>query len=306
MKITIGSRGSSLALWQANWVKDRLTFAGHEVRIEIIKTSGDKLLTAALVASGTKGLFIKEIEEALLAGQVDLAVHSMKDLPTDLPEGVCVAVVPEREDPHDALVSEGGLLFEALPARARIGTSSLRRQSQLLALRSDLEVVAMRGNVDTRLHKLERGDCEALVLAAAGLKRLGFASRITSWFREDEICPAVGQGALALEISTRNAAVKEAVAELDHPATHQAVRAERALLKALGGGCLLPIAAYAKRQFAKLQLTGVVADPAGTQVVRAAAMGDSANPEELGARVASELLEKGARELLNHSESQPR
>jgi hydroxymethylbilane synthase len=160
--------------------------------------------------------------------------------------------------------------------------------------------------VDTRLHKLERGDCEALVLAAAGLKRLGFASRITSWFPEDEICPAVGQGALALEISTRNAAVKEAVAELDHPATHQAVRAERALLKALGGGCLLPIAAYAKHQFAKLQLTGVVADPAGTQVVRAAAMGDPANPEELGARVASELLEKGARELLNHSESQPR
>src|SRR5690348_8824906 len=298
MKITIGSRGSSLALWQANWVKDRLTFAGHEVRIEIIKTSGDKLLTAALVASGTKGLFIKEIEEALLAGQVDLAVHSMKDLPTDLPEGVCVAVVPEREDPHDALVSKGGLLFEALPAGARIGTSSLRRQSQLLALRPDLEVVAMRGNVDTRLQKLERGDCEALVLAAAGLKRLGFASRITSLFREDEICPAVGQGALAVEIRTRNEAVKEAVAVLDHPATRRAVRAERVMLKALGGGCALPISAYAKYQLEKLHLTGVVADPAGRQVVRAGATGDPEEPEELGEKVARELFRKGARELL--------
>ena len=299
MKITIGSRGSSLALWQANWVKDRLTSAGHAVKIEIIKTSGDKLPSAALIASGTKGLFIKEIEEALEAGQVDLAVHSMKDLPTDLPEGLGVAAVPEREDPHDALISKGGVLFEAMPAGARIGTSSLRRQSQLLALRPDLEVVPMRGNVDTRLRKLERGDCDALVLAVAGLKRLGFASRITSYFREDEICPAVGQGALAIETRTQNAAAKEAVADLDHEATHQAVRAERAMLKALGGGCLLPIAAYAKHQFAKLHLTGVVADSAGTQVVRATAMGDPANPEELGRQVAVELLGKGAGELLN-------
>jgi len=299
MKITIGSRGSSLALWQANWVKDRLTSAGHSVKIEIIKTSGDKLPTAALAASGTKGLFIKEIEEALEAGQVDLAVHSMKDLPTDLPDGLGVAAVPEREDPHDALVSKGGLLFGGLPAGARIGTSSLRRQSQLLALRPDLEVIPMRGNVDTRLRKLEHGDCDALVLAAAGLKRLGFASRITSYFREDEICPAVGQGALAIEIRTQNAAMKEAVAELDHAATHQAVRAERAMLKALGGGCLLPIAAYATHQFEELHLTGVVADPAGTQVVRATATGDPANPEELGRQVAAELLDEGASELLN-------
>ena len=299
MKITIGSRGSSLALWQANWVKDRLTSAGHAVKIEIIKTSGDKLPTAALAASGTKGLFIKEIEEALETGQVDLAVHSMKDLPTDLPEGLGVVAVPEREDPRDALVSKGGVLFEAMPAGARIGTSSLRRQSQLLALRPDLEVVPMRGNVDTRLRKLERGDCDALVLAAAGLKRLGFASRITSYFREDEICPAVGQGALAIEIRTLNAAMKEAVAKLDHAATHQAVRAERAMLKALGGGCLLPIAAYAKHGFEELHLTGVVADPAGRQVVRATATGDPANPEELGRKVAVELLGKGAGELLN-------
>ncbi|HET9179112.1 MAG TPA: hydroxymethylbilane synthase [Terriglobia bacterium] len=306
MKIIIGSRGSSLALWQANWVKERLESDGHEVKIEIIKTSGDKLPNAVLAASGTKGLFIKEIEEALVAGQVDLAVHSMKDLPTDLPQGLGVAAVPEREDPRDALVSKGGLLFEDLPAGARIATSSLRRQSQLLALRPDLDVVPMRGNVDTRLQKLERGDCEALVLAAAGLKRLGFASRITSCFREDEICPAVGQGALAIEIRTQNAAVKEAVAELDHPATHQAVRAERVMLKALGGGCLLPIAAYAKHLSGKLHLTGVVADPAGRQVVRATATGGPDNPEELGEHVAKDLIGKGARELLSHPGPDPK
>ncbi|TAM84735.1 MAG: hydroxymethylbilane synthase [Acidobacteria bacterium] len=299
MKITIGSRGSSLALWQANWVKDHLASAGHEVKINIIKTSGDRLQNAALAASGTKGLFIKEIEEALLAGQVDLAVHSMKDLPTGLPEGLGIAAVPQREDPRDALVSRGGLLLQDLPAGARIGTSSLRRQSQLLALRPDLEVVPMRGNVDTRLRKLERGDCEALVLAAAGLRRLGFASHITSWFREDEICPAVGQGALAIEIRTHNAAVEEVIAAFDHPATHRAIRAERAMLEALGGGCQLPIAAYAKNDSGRLHLTGVVADPAGTRVLRAMATGELENPEDLGRQVATELFGQGARELLS-------
>ena len=301
MKITIGSRGSSLALWQANWVRDQLESAGHEVVIRIIKTSGDKLQNAALAASGTKGLFIKEIEEALLAGEVDLAVHSMKDLPTDLPEGLGVAAVPEREDPHDALVSKGGVTLRQLPAGARIGTSSLRRQSQLLALRPDLTMVAMRGNVDTRLRKLERGDCEALVLAGAGLKRLGFAQHITSWFSETEIAPAVGQGALAIEIRLQNAAVKEAVAPLDHAPTHQAVRAERAMLDALGGGCQLPIAAFAKHASGELHLMGVVADPAGARVLRANSSGMPEHPEDLGKRVAAELLGQGARELLSHA-----
>jgi hydroxymethylbilane synthase len=305
MKITIGSRGSSLALWQANWVKDRLVTAGHEIKIEIIKTSGDKLQNAALAASGTKGLFIKEIEEALLAGQVDIAVHSMKDLPTDLPEGLGVAAVPERENPHDALVSKGGLPLDKLPPGARIGTSSLRRQSQLLALRPDLKVVPMRGNVETRLRKLERGDCEALVLAGAGLKRLGFASHITSWFSEGEICPAVGQGALAIEISIKNKAVAGAVAQLDHPSTHQAVRAERAMLEALGGGCQLPIAAYAKHDSLEMHLMGVVADPGGTRVLRACATGKPANPGDLGKRVGAELLRQGAGELLSNPEINP-
>ncbi len=302
MKITIGSRGSALALWQANWVKDRLTSTGHEITIKIIKTSGDKLQNAALAASGTKGLFIKEIEEALLAGQVDLAVHSMKDLPTDLPEGLGVAAVPERENPHDALVSKGGLPLLQLPTGARIGTSSLRRQSQLLALRPDLKVVPMRGNVDTRLRNLERGDCEALVLAGAGLKRLGFASHITSWFSDSEICPAVGQGALAIEISIQNTAVGKAVAQLDHSTSHQAVRAERAMLEALGGGCQLPIAGYAKHDSGDLHLTGVVADPDGTRLLRASATGKPEDPEHLGKQVAENLLRQGASELLNHSD----
>lgn len=302
MKITIGSRGSSLALWQANWVKDRLAAAGHEIEIKIIKTSGDKLQTTALAASGTKGLFIKEIEEALLAGQVDLAVHSMKDLPTDLPEGLGVAAVPEREDPHDALVSKSGKGIKDLPQGARIGTSSLRRQSQLLAMRSDLQVVPMRGNVDTRLRKLERGDCDALVLAGAGLKRLGFASHITFWFPEDEICPAVGQGALAIEISLKNSDVRDAVAPLDHPSTHKAVRAERAMLAALGGGCQLPIAAYAKYGSGKLHLMGVVASPEGTRVIRARASGKPDGPESLGKRVAEELFSQGAGEMLSQPE----
>lgn len=289
-------------MWQANWVKDCLEAAGHEIQIEIIKTTGDKLQTASLAASGSKGLFIKEIEEALLAGQVDLAVHSMKDLPTDLPQGLGVAAVPEREDPHDALVSKGGVALQELPAGARIGTSSLRRQSQLLALRPDLEMVAMRGNVDTRLRKLERGDCEALVLAGAGLKRLGFASHITSWFSESEICPAVGQGALAIETSIANSAVNEAVAPLDHPPTHLTVRAERAMLEGLGGGCQLPIAAYSQFDSGKLHLAGVVASPDGTRLLRASATGAPENPEDVGQRVAADLLRQGASELLAQPE----
>ena len=299
MKIVIGSRGSSLALWQANWVKDRLAAAGYEIKIQIIKTSGDKLQNAPLAASGTKGLFIKEIEEALLSGQVDLAVHSMKDLPTDQPEGLAVAAVPRREDPHDALVSKSGQSLYKLAAGARIGTGSLRRQSQLLALRPDLKVIPLRGNVDTRLRKLDRGDCEALVLAGAGLRRLGLASRITNWFKEDELCPAVGQGALAIEVCTRNTSIQEAVTPLDHQSTHQAVRAERAMLRALGGGCQLPIAAYACQDSGKLCLAGVVANPSGARVLRAKASGEPEDPESLGKQVAEALFGQGASELLS-------
>ena len=304
MKIVIGSRGSRLALWQANWVKDRLQSLGHEAQILIIKTSGDKLQSASLLASGTKGLFIKEIEEALLAGQVNLAVHSLKDLPTEQPEGLVIAAVPEREDPRDVLVLKAGRSLRDLAAGARIGTGSLRRQAQLRALRPDLEMIPLRGNVDTRLRKLDHGDCEALVLAAAGLKRLGLASRISSWLSESEVCPAVGQGALALEASGKDANVLSAVRPLDHPPTHCAIRAERAMLLALGGGCQLPIAAHTRQAGGELHLTGVVADPAGAKLLRAALAGSPENPEALGTRVAEELLKQGARALLNFQDTQ--
>ncbi len=299
MKIVIGSRGSRLALWQANWVKDRLESLGHRADILIIKTSGDKLQDASLLASGTKGLFIKEIEEALLAGRVNLAVHSMKDLPTEQPEGLVIAAVPQRDDPRDVVISNNGQSLRDLREGARIGTGSLRRHAQLRALRPDLEIISMRGNVDTRLKKLDRGDCEALVLAGAGLKRLGLASRITSWFSVSELCPAVGQGALAIEASIKNGSVLDAIEPLDHPPTHRAIRAERAMLRSLGGGCQLPIAAHTRHDGNELRLIGVVADPAGKRILRASLSGAALDPETLGTRVAEELLKQGARALLN-------
>lgn len=298
MKIIIGSRGSQLALWQANWVKDQLTAAGHELEIKIIKTTGDKLANIPLTQSGTKGLFIKEIEEALVAEEVDLAVHSLKDLPTEQPEGLTVAAVPEREDARDVLISKDGRRFSELPPGARVGTSSLRRQSQLRRLRSDLEIVPMRGNLDTRLKKLDRGDCEAVVLAAAGVHRLGLASRITEYFAPEQLCSAVGQGALAIEIRGDNERMQKVVAPLDHAATHRAVLAERAMLRHLGGGCQVPIAAHATLASDQLRLVGVVASPDGSEIVRAWALRSPSEPEALGAAVARHLLEQGARAIL--------
>lgn len=303
MKIVIGSRGSRLALWQANWVKDQLQALGNEAEILIIKTSGDKLSNTSLLTSGTKGLFIKEIEEALLDGQVNLAVHSLKDLPTEQPEGLVVAAVPEREDPRDVLVLKAGRSLQDLPPGSRVGTGSLRRQAQLRALRPDLEFIPLRGNVDTRLKKLDRGDCEALLLAGAGLKRLGFASRITCWLSESDICPAVGQGALALEVSRKDANVLNAILPLDHPPTHRAVRAERAMLLSLGGGCQLPIGAFTSESGGELRLAGIVADPNGAKVLRSTLSGSPENPETLGTHVAEELLKQGAAALLEFQDS---
>ncbi len=299
MKIVIGSRGSRLALWQANWVKDQLAAQGHEAQILVIKTSGDKLQNASLAAPEAKGLFIKEIEEALLANRIDLAVHSMKDLPTQLPEGLTIAAVPEREDPRDVLVSRNGESLQDLPQAARVGTGSLRRQAQLLASRPDLQMIALRGNVDTRLKKLDAGDCDAIVLAGAGLKRLGFSDRITAWFEPSTLCPAIGQGALALEASSKNPDLLAVLQALDHPPTHISVRAERALLRALGGGCQLPIAAFTTHRSGELHLNGLVANPSGTTILTAALGGRAENPESLGARVAHELLNQGAQALLN-------
>ena len=310
MKIVIGSRGSQLALWQANWVKDQLAAAGHEIAIEIIRTTGDKLqsyppeqpvpdsIAQSVAEAGTKGLFIKEIEEALLTGKVDLAVHSLKDLPTILPAGLILAAVPPREDARDVLISAGGRPFEQLPAGGRVGTSSPRRQAQLRELRPDLELIAMHGNLDTRLRKLERGDCAALVLAAAGVHRLGLRERITGYFGFDQICPAVGQGALAIEIRQGHAELAGAVAPLDDASTHLAVRAERAMLWRLGGGCKVPIGAHANLEDGQLRLRGVVASLDGNRSVRSAVAGSQKEPESLGTTVAEDLLEKGAKEIL--------
>jgi hydroxymethylbilane synthase len=310
VKIVIGTRGSQLAHWQANWVKDQLTAAGHEIAIEIIRTTGDKLqsfppeqplsgsIAQGVAEAGTKGLFIKEIEEALLAGKVDLAVHSLKDLPTILPGGLILAAVPPREDARDVFISAGGKPFEQLPAGGRVGTSSPRRQAQLRRLRPDLELIALHGNLDTRLRKLERGDCAALVVAAAGVHRLGLRERITGYFSLDQVCPAVGQGALAIETRQGDAELERAVTALDDPRTHLAVRAERAMLHHLGGGCQVPIAAHANFEDAQLYLRGVVASPDGSCLVRAAAAGSQKDPESLGAAVGEDLLSQGAREIL--------
>lgn len=298
MNIKIGSRGSKLALWQAEWVRAQLLRAGHRVEIQVIKTTGDKLPNAPLTSGGTKGLFIKEIEEALLASHIDLAVHSMKDLPIQQPDGLTVGAVPKRADARDALISREALLLAQLPAGARVGTGSLRRSSQLAALRGDLSIVPIRGNVDTRLAKLDRGEYGAVALAAAGLTRLGLASRVTQYFSIDEICPAVGQGALAIEIREGDAATAGAIAELDHPLSHQAVRAERALLRRLGGGCAVPIAGHATPLDGRLRLVGVVASIDGTRVLRAAATAPVEDAERLGGAVAEDLLKQGAAEIL--------
>jgi hydroxymethylbilane synthase len=283
--LVIASRGSQLALWQARWVATQLTSAGHECRLEIIKTTGDKITDVPLAKVGTKGLFTKEIEEALLDGRADLAVHSLKDLPTELPEGL------EREDPRDAVV---GKKLADLPMGAKVGTSSLRRAAQLRQLRPDLQVESVRGNLDTRLRKLDEGQYDAILLAAAGLKRLGWGDRIAEVLSAELMCPAVGQGALAIE--TR--AGFNGVGMLDHADTHTAVLAERAVLGALGGGCQVPIGAYAQVSECRVRLLAIVAAPDGTQVIRAEAEGDAGEAQQIGARVAADLLERGARQIL--------
>jgi hydroxymethylbilane synthase len=293
--LVIASRGSQLALWQARWVSAQLTALGHECRIEIIKTTGDKITDVPLAKVGTKGLFTKEIEEALLDGRADLAVHSLKDLPTELPEGLVLAAVPEREDPRDAVV---GKRLADLPAGARVGTSSLRRSAQLRKLRPDLTIESVRGNLDTRLRKLDEGQYDAILLAAAGLKRLGWGDRIAEILPAETMCSAVGQGALAIETRASGAGF-DAVQAMDHADTHAAVLAERGVLSALGGGCQVPIGAHATVEGGRLRLLGVVASPDGDEVIRGAASGAASAAESLGRALGNELLERGARRILD-------
>jgi hydroxymethylbilane synthase len=296
VKIRIGSRGSALALWQAGHVRDRLTGLGHDVSIQVITTTGDRMQDKRLEVVGGKGAFLKEIEEAMLAGQIDLAVHSLKDVPTTLPDGLGLVAVLERADPRDAWISASGATLDGLPAGARVGTTSLRRRAQILERRRDLAVEDLRGNVDTRLRKLSDGAYEAIVLAMAGLVRLGRAQEVTQPLDAQAFLPAPGQGVIGLECRLRDGEVADAVAPLHHLPTHQAVVAERGFLAALGGGCNVPLGAHAVVSEGAITLRAFVADPEGRRLLRAEAGG--ADPAELGRAVASDLLGRGAAALL--------
>jgi hydroxymethylbilane synthase len=299
-RLIIGSRGSKLALVQANWVKERLE-AQHpnlDVEILVIKTSGDIFTEAPLSQIGGKGLFTKEIEEALLAQRINLAVHSLKDLPTVLPRGLCLTAVSQREDARDALVSSKYKSLDRLPNGAVVGTGSLRRQSQLLQIRSDLEIKNLRGNLDTRLRKLDEGHYDAIILACAGLIRLGFAHRITAKISTGQICPAIGQGALGIEARSSDAFTSDKLRFLDHTETRLATEAERAFLRRLGGGCQVPIAGFGKVEGRELQLDGVVASTDGRQVYRHSLRSNLDQAEALGIRLAESLLAMGARGVL--------
>ena len=307
--LIIGSRGSKLAMWQSNWVKDRLeeAYPGLVVNIEIIKTTGDKLTEASLAQIGGKGVFTKEIEEALLDGHVDLAVHSLKDLPTTLPAGLHIAAVTEREDVRDALIVREALhesvkSIRELPEGARVGTSSLRRASQLRHARPDLRIIELRGNVETRLRKLEEEGYDAIILATAGLNRLGFSGRITAHIATSEMLTAVGQGALGIETRVDDHRANLLLDVLNHPPTRFATEAERAVLRSLGGGCAVPIAAFGhlkkNRMSQKLIVDALVADAEGRHMIRRQIGGAIQQAEELGAKLAETLIEAGARELL--------
>jgi hydroxymethylbilane synthase len=294
--LRIGSRGSQLALWQANHIAGLLRPQGHAVEIQVIKTTGDKITDAALAKVGTKGMFTKEIEEALKDGRVDLAVHSLKDVPTELAPDFELAAILKREDPRDAFISVNFSKLEDLPQGARVGTSSLRRQCQLKALRPDLEIIPLRGNVDTRLRKLESGEYDAIILAAAGVHRLGLDKHVRLRIPPEVMCPAVGQGALAVEIRRSDAQLRAAVAFLEHADSRAAILCERTLLGNLGGGCQVPIGAYAEKRGEQLHLTAMAGRPDGSEVLREQASGT--DPEQLGHQTAQRLLQRGADTIL--------
>lgn len=300
--LVIGTRASKLAQQQARWVTEQIKNLAPEVNLEVqtFVTHGDAFSDTPLPAIGGRGIFTHEIEAALLQGRIQMAAHSLKDLPTELPPGLIIGATPEREDARDALISRAGRCLAELPANAVIGTSSLRRSSQLLALRPDLRIVPLRGNVDTRLQKLEDGPYDAIVLAAAGLLRLGLANRITEYLAPDVMLPAPGQGALAVEVQDTDTATLALVARLDHAPTRAAVTAERALLSALGGGCQLPIAAYGAvdEACAMLRLRGLIAAQDGRRIARGEISGPLAQAERLGAALADELLSRGGREII--------
>lgn len=305
--IIIGTRGSKLALWQAEWVKSELQrlHPGLKVELNKTKTTGDKILDVPLAKVGGKGLFVKEIEEALLSGGADLAVHSMKDVPTDFPEGLHLPVICKREDPRDAFIS--GIRnsqfairnFRELPQGATVGTSSLRRSCQLLSLRPDLRIEQLRGNLDTRLRKLDEGQFDAIILAAAGVKRLGWGDRITEIIPPGISLPAIGQGAIGIECRSGDEFINGLIAPLNHPETSVCVGAERAFLKKLEGGCQVPIAAHAMLVEEMVVMDGLVGSISGDRIIRSHIEGSAENAEALGIALAEEVLSRGAKEILD-------
>ncbi len=303
--IRIGSRGSQLALWQANWVQDAIKTHWPDITTElvIIKTTGDKILDVPLAKVGGKGLFVKEIEEAMLSGRIDIAVHSMKDMPAEIPHGLCIGAVPQRENPQDALITDGYSSLADLPEGARIGTSSLRRSAQLLHQRPDLCIEPLRGNLDTRLKKLTTTDLDAIVLAAAGLRRLGLADRITTTLDSETMLPAVGQGALCIESRTNDDKIASVISALDDAATHTAVIAERAFLHRLEGGCQVPIAGHATIDHNdRMTITGLVAELDGSRMIKQTLEGPCDQAAKLGLKLADALLAEGAASILERLE----
>ena len=299
-KIVIGSRGSQLALWQAKWVKSELErlHSNADIDIRIIATSGDKIQDVPLSKIGGKGLFVKEIEEALLANEIDLAVHSMKDVPMELPTELGISVITKRENPLDALISKNGEKLADLPQGATIGTSSLRRSSQLLKYRDDFKIHPLRGNVDTRLRKVEEGKYDAILLASAGLNRLGWANRITEEISHDILLPAMGQGALGIETRLDDTKIYDFISTLNHEETNYAVTAERSLVGRLDGGCQVPIGAYARIEKGLITLKGLVASLDGEIIYKLENVGPVDDAIKIGQELGAQLLKMGANEIL--------
>jgi hydroxymethylbilane synthase len=296
MRLRIGTRKSKLALWQANFIKEKLEKRGHKVELVLITTSGDKIQDVPLAKIGGKGLFVKEIEEALMRKEIDLAVHSLKDVPMTLPEGLTIGAITERENPFDVLISLKGVHFEDLPQGAKVGTSSLRRQVQIKRRRRDLNVETLRGNVDTRLRKLQEGFYDAIILAYAGVKRMGMEDKITQVL--EDFIPAVGQGSLAIEIREDDRDVWQVVRDLDHTESRIRAECERAFLRELQGGCQVPIGAYSWIEGDNILIKGFVSDLEGIKFIEGMKSAGMKCAEQIGVQLARELLSKGAEEIL--------
>ena len=298
--IAIGTRASQLAIAQAKWVMDRMSvlYPNFTINLVTIKTKGDKILDKPLSTIGGKGLFVKEIEEALIRKEIDFAVHSLKDVPAELPNNLCISIFPPREDPRDAFLSNGNIPIEDLPENSSIGTSSLRRSAQLLKFRPDLKILPLRGNLDTRIKKLKKLEYRGIIVAAAGLKRLGLADAITQYLPVDVMLPALGQGALGLELREDDIETRDLLKFLDHYETRVESEAERSLLLELKGGCQIPIGGLARLKDGRVRLEGLVADLDGKTVFRDLIYGSPENAKEIGATLAHMLLDAGARNIL--------